>query len=92
MTTAKLGSAAFEMASNDERRVELSTAIEKILCSINQEKKRLDLMERGIVTLGNSQRLRKTIVQRRRSIEQQLEVLSVIASVYWRKTDGRQRW
>jgi hypothetical protein len=65
MTTVKLGSAAFEIASNDERRVELSTSIEKILHSINQEKKRLDLMERGIVTLGNSQRLRKSIVQRR---------------------------
>jgi len=90
MTTVGLTPAALEIMN--EKSAELSTSIEKMLQSINQEKKRLDLMERGIVTLGNSDRLRKSIVQRRHSIEQQLEILTVIASVYWRKTDGRQRW
>jgi hypothetical protein len=84
--------AAFEIASNEGCRVDLSTSLEKMLQAINQEKKRLDLVERGIITLGNSERLRKSIDQRKRSIEQQVEVLTVIAGVHWRKRDGRQRW
>jgi hypothetical protein len=91
-TTVKLGSTEFEAASSEKRRAELSNSIELRLQSIDNERHRLDLVERGIVTLGNSERLRKSIDERRRSIEQQLEALTVIASAYWRKTDGRRRW
>jgi hypothetical protein len=38
MTTVALGSPTFEIASNEERCVELSTSFEKMLQAINQEK------------------------------------------------------
>jgi len=92
METVKLSSTESKVVSSEKRCAEISSSIDLMLQEMNNEKHRLDLVERGIVTLGNSERLRRSIEQRRRSIEQQLEVLTVIASVYWRKTDGRQRW
>ena len=92
MESVKLSSMVSKVVSSEKRRAEISSSIDLMLQEMNNEKHRLDLVERGIVTLGNSERLRRSIEQRRRSIEQQLEVLTVIASVYWRKTDGRQRW
>jgi len=92
METVKLGSAELEVVGSEKRREEFANSIDLLLQAISKEKHRLDLVERGIVTLGNSERLRRSIQQRRRSIEQQLEILTVIASVYWRKADGRQQW
>ena len=92
MEPVKLHSTDLEGASSEKRRVEIANSIDFMLQAISKEMHRLDLVERGIITLGNSERLRRSIEQRRRSIEQQLEVLTVIASVHWGKTDGRQRW
>ncbi len=92
MEPVKLGPTELAGASSEKRGVELGNSLDLMLQAFGKEKHRLELVERGIVMLGNSERLRKSIEQRRHSIEQQLELLTVIASVYWRKTDGRQRW